>query len=285
MPSKLKVNVYRSGSKIQHPRALFTAMLQDLFSSKELAWRLLIRDLKAQYRQSFLGFFWAFIPPVVSAIGLTLASNAEVINIGATDIPYPAYVMFSMSLWQTFVEAVSGPIQAVSKAKVMLSKINFPREAIILAKLGEILFNFGIKLCLIAGLFIWFDIPVSESAVFAFVALIHLVFLGTSIGLLIAPFGVLYHDFSRGLTLLTSLWFFLTPVIYPIPTAEGTFSTLVQLNPVTPLLQATRELTTEGSMSNSFSFWCASCIAFVLLILAWIVYRLAMPYVVERMSS
>jgi lipopolysaccharide transport system permease protein len=133
-------------------------MGRDLLASRELAWQLMVRDISAQYRQSFLGIFWAVIPPIVMAAGFTLASNSKVIAIGATDLPYPAYVMFSMTLWQTFVEALNAPVQAVAEAKQMLAKINFPREALILAKLGQVFFNFAIKLILIVGLFVWFQI-------------------------------------------------------------------------------------------------------------------------------
>ena len=206
------------------------------------------------------------------------------INLGDTDLPYPAYVMFSMTLWQTFVEALQGPVQAVTQAKAMMAKINFPREALILAKLGEVSFNFGIKLVLIVGLFIWFKMPVTWSVILAPVALIHLVMLGTFFGLLLAPMGALYQDFSIGLTLATSLWLFLTPVVYPTP-KEGLFNNIVELNPVTPLLVTARELATTGLVSNPQGFWLASIFALLGLFLAWIFYRLAMPYVVERISS
>ncbi|MEJ7708827.1 MAG: hypothetical protein WKF84_02985 [Pyrinomonadaceae bacterium] len=42
------------------------------------------------------------MPSIVLAAGFTLAGNAKIINIAATNLPYPAYVMFSMTLWQTF---------------------------------------------------------------------------------------------------------------------------------------------------------------------------------------
>jgi lipopolysaccharide transport system permease protein len=259
-------------------------MRRDLLASRELAWRLMVRDIRAQYRQSFLGILWAFIPPIVTAVGFTLAANAEVVNIGVTDLPYPAYVMFSMTLWQTFVEALNGPIQGVTAAKAMLAKINFPREALILAKLGQVFFNFAIKLFLIVGLFVWFQMPVTWSVVLAPVALIHLVMLGTFLGLLLAPLGALYQDLSNGLTLVTGLWLFLTPVVYPVP-SSGTFGTLVKLNPVTPLLVTTRELATTGVLSDPQGFWVVSLLAIVGLLLAWLIYRLAIPFVVERMSS
>ncbi|GAB1545271.1 hypothetical protein NUACC21_79470 [Scytonema sp. NUACC21] len=276
--------IYTPESQLRRPIELFQQMWRDLLASRELAWRLMIRDISAQYRQSFLGIIWAFLPPIVMAAGFTLANDANVINVGKTDIPYPAYVMFSTALWQTFVEALNGPVQAVTVAKPMLARVNFPRESLILAKVGEVFFNFAIKLVLIMGLYIWFHISVTWTLVLVPVALIHLVILGTFLGVLLAPLGILYQDISKGLNLITGFWLFLTPVVYPVPT-EGTFGLLVKLNPVTPLLVTARELATTGVVSNPSGFWVVSAFSFAGLLLTWIAFRLAMPFVVERVSS
>jgi lipopolysaccharide transport system permease protein len=276
--------VYTPKNRLRQPIVLFRQMWQDLLLSRELAWQLMRRDIKAQYRQSFLGLAWAFLPPIALAAGFTIAGNANVINIGETDIEYPAYVMFSTALWQTFVEAVNGPVLAVTQAKPMLTRVNFPREAIVLAKLGEVFFNFAIKLILIVGLFVWFQVPVSWTVILAPVALLHLVLLGTLFGILLAPLGALYQDVSKGLTMITGFWLFLTPVVYPVPD-EGAFGMLVKFNPVTPLLVTTRELATTGVLSEAPGFWIASVLTLIGLFLTWIAFRLAMPYVIERVSS
>ncbi|BAU11443.1 putative ABC transporter permease protein [Leptolyngbya sp. NIES-3755] len=283
-PSSRSSIRYTPESKLRHPLQLLQEMKRDLLSSRELAWQLCIRDISAKYRQSALGIAWAVLPPVVMAIGFTLARASGVVNVGEVNLPYPAYIMFSMTLWQTFVEALNGPIQAVGSAKAMMAKISFPREALIIAKLGEVFFNFGIKLVLIIGLFLWFKIPVTWSVLIAPVALIHLVILGTFFGLLLTPIGVLFQDLSLALTLITGFWLFLTPVVYPVPSG-GVFGTIVRLNPVTPLLVTTRELATTGIISDPQGFWIASLIAIVGLLVAWIIYRLAIPYAVERISS
>jgi lipopolysaccharide transport system permease protein len=277
--------VYTPESQLKHPVQLLKIMARDLLASRGLAWQLIVRDINAQYRQSFLGIFWAFVPPIVTAAGLTFAKNANIVNLGETDLPYPAYVMFSMSLWQTFTEALNSPLQEVSNASGMLAKINFPREALILTGLGKVFFNFGIKLILIIGLFIYFQIPVTWNVLLAPVALIHLVMLGTAIGLLLAPIGTLYQDISKLLTLALGFWLLLTPVVYSVPQKNSLASTLVQLNPVTPLLVTTRELATTGVISQSQGFWLVSCIAIAGLLVAWLFYRLAMPFIVERMSA
>ena len=284
VPGSAEEVVYNAESRVRRPRELLAVLCRDLVASRELAWRFMVRDLRAQYRQAALGVVWAFVPPLLLAVGATLASRAQVINVGATDLPYPAYVMFSTALWQTFVEALHGPSQAVASAKAMLARIAFPREAIVLAKVGEVLVNFGAKLLLIAALFLWFGIPVSWTALLAPVAVLELVLLGTWLGVLVAPFAVLYQDVSRALMLATGFWLFLTPVVYPMPGA-GAFGTVVRLNPVTPVLVTARELATTGAVSDPWGFTAVCVATLVGLLVTWVVFRLAMPFAIERAGS
>ncbi|NJK61924.1 MAG: ABC transporter permease [Synechococcaceae cyanobacterium SM2_3_1] len=280
----LKEVIHTPESPLRHPLLLFRQMSTDLMASRELAWRLMVRDISAQYRGSLLGVGWALIPPLVMAFTFSLASEAKVFTPGPTDLPYPLYVMLSTSLWQTFVESINGPIQAVMRAKPMLTRVNFPREAILLAKLGEVGFNFGMKLLLITALFLIYKISVGWAVLLAPVALIHLILLGTVVGTLLSPLGALYQDVSKGLTLVTGFWLFLTPVVYSVPT-QGKLALLVNLNPVTPLLVTTRELATTGILTQVMSFWWVSGLVWISLLLTWIMFRLSMPYVIERASS
>lgn len=276
--------IYHSRSQLTEPKALMLSMISDLLASRKLAWRLMVRDINAKYRQTLLGYFWALIPPVVVAYGLVIASQAKVVNIGPTDLPYPAYVMLSMVLWQTFLDAFNAPLAAVNESKTMLAKVNFPREAIILAKVGEVFFNFLIKLILVVFIFVAYDMPISAMAFLAPIGVIQIVILGTFFGLFIAPVGGIYQDFSKGIVIITTPWLLITPVLYPIPT-NGFFATIVSLNPVTPLLVTTRELATTGVVSNWLGFISVSLISFLGLLIAWVFFRLAIPYVIERMPS
>lgn len=276
--------VYRAESALRRPSRLFKLMWIDLLASRELAWRLLVRDISAQYRQSLLGIFWAFVPAMITAFTLTFARNAGVVNIGETDIPYPAYVMFSMSLWQTFTDAITLPLAGVTAARPMLAKLNFPRESIILAKIGEVFFNFAIKLLMIVGLFIFFKVSVPATILLAPVALLHLVTLGIALSLFLAPLGALYGDVAKALPAILTPWLLLTPVVYP-PPQSGVFSSIVNLNPVTPLIVTLRELCTTGVITYGFGFWISSGLAAVLLIVGWLFYRLALPIVTERIGS
>ena len=219
-------SVYTPRSELRRPGLLLRQMWRDLLASRQLAWRLMRHDISARFRQSVFGLLWAFLPPIVLAAGFVMAGNAKVIAIAATPLPYAAYVMLSMILWQTFVDSLNGPVSAVMNARPILARVNFPREAIVLAKLGEVGFNFSIKLVLVVAVFIWYQMPVTTAALLAPLALLCLVMLGTFLGLVLAPLGVLYHDVAQGLAVLTGLWLFLTPIVYP-PPESGTFATIV----------------------------------------------------------
>ena len=276
--------VYTPESELRHPGRMLRAMWADLLASRELAWRLMVRDLSASYRQSYLGILWAFAPPLAMAAGFTLAGRAKVISVAATDLPYPAYVMLSMVLWQTFTESLNGPIQAVANGKQLLARVKFPREALVMAKLGEVLFNFAIKMTLVVAMVLWYSVPVGWSALLAPLALVQLVLFGTFIGLLLAPLGVLYQDVAQGLTVFTGIWLFLTPVVYPQP-STGVFAAIVRSNPVTPLLVTTRELATTGTVSDPARFFAVAAVTIIGLLATWIAFRVALPYAIERVSS
>jgi lipopolysaccharide transport system permease protein len=274
-----------AGSAVAHPLHLARAMVRDLAEARFIAWRLFVRDTSAAYRQTFFGFLWAFVPPIVVAAGMTLATRAQIIRIADTQIPYPAFVMIGMAIWQTFIESVNGPLQAVTESKPILTRINVPREALVLAKLATIGLNFAIKLLLVASVLVWYGIDVTAYTPFALLPVFALVVLGTAIGLVIAPVGALFEDVSRGLGFVMTAWLFLTPVVYPLPQSQALAAKLISWNPVTPLLVTAKELACGLPLTNLSSACLVSVVAISGLLFGWVVFRLSMPFVIERAGS
>ncbi len=60
--------VYTPQSQLRNPVALLRSMFSDLMASRELAWRLFVRDISSQYRQSLLGYAWAFLGPLITTL-------------------------------------------------------------------------------------------------------------------------------------------------------------------------------------------------------------------------
>lgn len=281
---RLSEIVYSPEPVIRHPRRLLHAMASDITASRELAWRLLVRNISAHYRQTVLGYLWAILPPLFTTAVWVFLASQRIIDVGETRMPYLVFVLTGTLLWQVFVDALNSPIKLVGESKAMLAKINFPREALVLAGLGEVLFNFVVRLILLVVVFLWYGISVPATALFAPLGVLFLVGAGLTVGLLLTPLAMLYHDIGRGVAICTQFWFFLTPVIYPLPQA-GPGAVLAGVNPVTPLLTTTRDWLTTGSSGLLPGFWMVAAGSVALLLCGWVLYRLAMPHLIARMSA
>jgi len=273
--------VYTPDSELRHPWAFFRALARDFLASGEMAWVILVRNIKGKYRQTLLGFFWAFVPPIVTTASFVLLESQQIISGKGVGMHYGAFVMVGSLLWQGFVDAVHSPLRMVNSSLSMLSAVRFPREALILAGLGECLFNFAIRLVLLLFVFLYYGLPLSWSLALAPFAVLLLLVAGFVIGLALIPLGMLYHDVEMGLGIGISLWFFLTPVAYATP-AEGLLAKVNAWNPVTPLLVTTRELITGTALSQSRSFALVAAASAVLFVAGLAVYRLSMPHIIKR---
>ena len=281
---ELPVTVYSPESQLRHPGRLLREMFRDLIASRELAWRLFVRDLSARYRQTLLGYIWAFLPPLATTLTFVFLNKSGVFNVGQIVLPYAAYVMIGTLLWQVFVDAMQAPLRVVASTKAMLVKINFPREAIILAALGEVLLNFTIRLVLLIAVYVRFKIQPPLTVFLLPVGVLSLLSLGSVIGILLTPLGLLYQDVGQGLALSSGLWMLLTPVVYP-PPSVGPIAKLVKYNPVSPLLIATRDWITSGSTLYMPDFIIIFAGSLLLMFVGWVLYRLAMPHLIARIGN
>jgi lipopolysaccharide transport system permease protein len=282
--TQLPTTIYTPESPLRHPRQMFAAMLCDLLASRGLAWRLFVRDLSALYRQSLLGYVWAFLPPIATALTFTFLSSQSILKIAELPIPYLAFVLIGTVLWQTFFDALNTPLKVVISARPMLTKINFPREALILAGLADVLFNCLIRLSLLIPIFLWYHLPLTASLLLVPLGIAGLMLLGLALGMLIMPLGLLYGDVGRGLILIGGFWMLLTPVVYP-PPQQGIGALLAQWNPVSPVLTTTREWLTAQPITQPAAFVLVTLAAIVALLGGWVLYRLSMPILIERMGG
>jgi lipopolysaccharide transport system permease protein len=280
----LRVTVYTPDSALASPSKMLLAMFSDLVAGRELAWRLAVRDLSAQYRQTLLGFLWALILPLANTVVWIFLSSSGVVKLADTGIPYPVYVFVGTMLWAVLMDAVNAPLQGTTAAKPMLAKINFPREAIIVSGVYQTLFNAIIKIALILSAVIWFGITPGWEGLMIPFGVLSLVLVGTAIGLMVTPIGLLYQDIGRGLPLLLQFLMYTTPVVFAMP-KEGIAATLFQYNPLTPAIETTRAWLTGQPTEMLGYFLIVNLTVALFLLVVWVIYRLAMPILVERMSA
>jgi lipopolysaccharide transport system permease protein len=275
---------FRSAAQLRHPRQFLRTGSRSLRASLPLARRLFARDIRARYRLSALGFAWIILPALAQT-GIWLFLNASnILNSGETDIPLPVFILVGTLLWQTFVDAMFAPGNQLMGATGMLSHVSFPPESLMLAGLADAAVNSIVRLTIAVPVLIWYKVTPGWSVLLAPFGLASLLLLGFAIGLAVAPFGMLYQDLTRLLTIGTGFWLLVTPVAFQIPeTGPGRILTLV--NPVSPPLSTTRDWLTGGGAIPGWSMVAVVAVSLVLTLCGWVLFRLSVPHLIDRIGT
>ena len=280
---ELPTRTYSSESPLKRPRVFLRDMRNDLVKSRELAWQLTVRDFKALYRQSYAGYLWAFVPPLLASATFMLLRSGNVVSFGDTSIPYPAFVMIGTILWQVFVDALNNPIRVMQTSAQMMTKINFPREALIISSIQTSFINLLVRLLILVPILFWFQFKWNVTLLLFPFGALSLILLGTTIGLFFGTIGMLYNDIQRGIQAVTNLWMFLTPVVFP-SVREGVIGKIMMLNPVTPVLVTTRDWLTGSQPIFLQGYFIVMILTLVGLLFSWVIFRIFLPQVIERLG-
>ncbi|MDA7859411.1 ABC transporter permease, partial [Mariniblastus sp.] len=169
------VITYSAQSSIRNPVQLIRDIAMDFWFGRELAWRLFLRNIRGLYRQTLLGLFWAFLPPIANTAIWIFLRQANVFSMGDTQVDGTVYILTGMILWQAFIDAFQMPLAMLNKNRNLISKLNFPRESLLLVGIGEVLFDLLIRLLLLIPAFLIFQVTVHASILYAPIAILGLV--------------------------------------------------------------------------------------------------------------
>ena len=277
------VRVYQKENNLS-PWKVLRESLQDIYNSRFLARQLAERDIKAQYRQSYLGIIWAFITPLLTAVVWIFLTLSGTIEVTETGIPYPLYVFSGTLIWSILTESINSPSQSTNSARGLLSKINFPKEALIISGIYKLLFNSAVKIVLLVIFVFLFGIGFHWSLLFLPFVILGAILVGTTVGLIITPISMLYNDIAKIISIGLSFIMYVTPVVYAMP-REGIMRQLMEINPFTPIILTSRNILT-GSSPEYFAYYLAVlAVCIPLFLLGLVAYRISIPIIVERMSA
>jgi lipopolysaccharide transport system permease protein len=205
------------------------------------------------YRETALGYAWALLPPLMTAVVFIYLKSNQIFSLGETEMPYPVFVVSGLVFWQTFADSINCPLKITSQSANLLGRVNFQREALILAGIGEVVFNLIVRLVLLVGVLVLFSLLPKATALLFPLGLFFLVAFGLMLGLFLLPAGLLYRDIGRGLSLILLLWMFLSPVLFPQPETSS-MNLVTALNPMGVYITTLREMLFVGEFSQLAAF-------------------------------
>jgi lipopolysaccharide transport system permease protein len=272
---------YSPGVQKGFGRDMWREMYVGFIGSRELTWRLFLRDFSARYRQSFLGYVWAVLPTIVTVVMFVFLSRSQILPIGATTLPYPLYVLVGMTVWLIFSAGITRTTNSLVAAGNLITKVNFPRETVVLAAFLDSLLELFIRFWLVVAMFLWYREVPCWGALAIPLVLIPLMLMTLGIGFALAAANAVLRDIGTGLGVVMTFAMFLTPVVYPPPT-RWPLTLINYVNPVSPFLIAVQDLLAGRELSQPLALACASSLAVLVFVLGWRAFHLALARIVER---
>ena len=269
-----------SGSDGRGLKAALSAM-KLLISSREVIYQLTYRDFAVRYRQSLLGYVWAVLPQLVTVAIFTFLAGRRVFDMGETTMPYVIHAMWSISLWQLFSSCIMQTTNSLLKAGSLVTKVNFPKESIVISALGEPIFDFFIRLVPLFIVMIWYGFMPAIQALWILPLIVTVVVFALGLGFVLSVFNLVVRDMSNIIGMLLTFGIFLAPILYPPPVSEP-FVLINYVNPFSPLLITSQNLLAGVPLAMPVYFGCTVVLSFFACYLGWRVFCIAILRVAER---
>lgn len=276
------IRVYVPDNELQRGYfSIFKNIAMEIWQNRWLIWQLFKRDFIVQYRQSFVGFLWALLIPLVSVGTFAVLNRSGIFRLSAIAVPYSVYAVFGLMLWQIFSTGLVNCSDALVKAGSMIVKINVSKKSLLLAAFLQSAVAFLIQLVLLLILFLLYGANPGWKMFLLFPMMLPLVLMTFGLGLLLSVLNGIMRDISKLVSILMTFALFLTPVLYPKPD-HGLLAALTRFNPLYYLVCVPRNFLLLGERLDLQGFLGCSLLAVVLFFLCLLVFHLAETRVSER---
>ena len=273
----------RRSYRIQPSRGLVPLDFGELWRFRELLFYLTWRDVKARYRQTFLGPAWAILRPLISMVLFSAIFGGLAGIKPGSNIPYPLFVYPGLLAWTYFSSCVTSGSGSLLNSAGLISKAYFPRLFAPLAAVTAPLVDFALSLVVVFGLFAYYHRLPSWHLVLLPAFTLLALGTGLGIGLLLAGLTVRFRDVQFALPFVTQLWLYATPVIYPLSLVPERYRWLLALNPLTAVVDGFRWCIVGGTIPSPWVLGTSAGIAVVLVVVGLFVFRRTERTIVDLM--
>jgi len=243
-------------------------------SYKDLLFNLVRREVAGRYKQSILGYFWVVLNPLFQMIVMTVVFS-RIMRISIPGVPYFLFLYVGLLPWTFFTSALTSAMGNLVGMGSLIKKVYFPRELIVLATMIAKI----VDLFLASLIFVFFMIVFRQpSNIWLDLLIVPLIFaiqflFTFGVALLISAVNLFYRDVQYLMGLILMLWFYLTPVIYPMEMVPSGLRFLFSLNPMSVLINAYRHTVLGAQMPDLLHLLVAFLVSLVAFLIGWGVFR------------
>lgn len=230
---------------IRPKRGLLDFRLGELWNYRDLLLLLVRRDIVTVYKQTLLGAFWFVLPPVLNTIiyFIIFGLIARVPTAGINPI---LFYLSGLIAWGYFADCVGRTSMTLRANASVFGKVYFPRLIVPLSSVVSAVVKFGIQLLLLAGVLVFYVLRGDEAnpqIQYLWVLpllLLLMMLMGLGLGIIISSLTTKYRDLSNMVPFAIQLLMYATPVIYPASVIPEKYRWLMEINPLSSIIEAFR---------------------------------------------
>lgn len=225
--------------------------LRQLRLAFELAGRFAARDFRVKYSRSVFSPAWVVLSPIIT-VGVFTFVFGLLVSLPSNGLPYLLFYLIAIVHWYYFANLVNFNAAAVESYLSLISKVYFPKVAIPISNFYVATVDFLVGAGLILAFGVYFDSDVAFVFISLFLSILMTASFGTGIGLLLAVSAHRIRDIKMAIPLGLQLWFFLTPIIYPMSLAPSWATIFYWLNPLAVSIETMRRFAKDGTWDPIF---------------------------------
>jgi len=233
-------------------------MIRTLFlpfrSYKYLLLQLTQREIKARYKQSFVGYLWVVLNPLAQLLVYSFVFSV-VFRFPTNNVPYIIFLYAGLLPWGLFQGSLATATQSLVDNAPLIRKVAFPREVIPYSVILAKIVDFCVSAAIFVVMMIIFRVPFAQTSIYLVPLFLTQLFLTTGIALMLSAANLFYRDIQYLANLLLMLWMYMTPVVYPLSLVPSKYVWLYKLNPMVGIIEGYRSALFQYPFEWTIIYW------------------------------
>ena len=238
----------------QHP-ASPAELVASFWRNRNLIWQLTRRQVVGRYRGSVMGLAWSFFNPILMLLVYTFVFSVVFKarwGIGAQEsrIDFAIILFVGMIIHGLFAECLNSAPGLVVSNTNYVKKVVFPLEVLPWVAMGSALFHAFISLAVWGGFYLIAFAKIHWTAIFFPIVIFPLILTSMGLAWILTSLGVFVRDIAQVIGIVTTVLMFLSPIFYPISALPEEYQKLLQINPLTFMIEEARAVLIWGRMPD-----------------------------------
>jgi len=262
---------------IEPQNNLMDLKLKDVWRYRDLLIMFVKRDFVSFYKQTILGPLWFFVQPLFTTI-VFMYIFGGLAGISTDGVPAPLFYLSGITVWNYFADCLTKTSTVFKDNANIFGKVYFPRLILPLSIVVSNLVRFGVQFLLFLSMLLYYSLNGTNLNFTWFIVLFPLLIvlmalLGLGLGLIITAMTTRYRDLAFMVVFGIQLLMYATTVIYPLSAAPDKYKSVIELNPMTSIIEAFRYGFFGQGEVSIWSLSYTTIVAIVVMILGVIIFN------------